>query len=149
MNKNQISKILSIVVFLLAVLGLFLLINKEKILADHIVGIVFQTGAFGLMVWARITFGTRSFHATANTTKGKLVTNGPYRLLRHPIYAAVIYFVWAGVLCYRSVDAILLAALISACMIARMLLEEKFLMSNYDAYKEYSKQTYRLIPFLF
>ena len=149
MNKNQISKIISIVVFVLAVVGLSFLIFKKQILADHIIGIIFQIGAFGLMVWARITFGTRSFHATANTTKGKLVTNGPYRLLRHPIYAAVIYFVWAGVLCYRSIDAILLATLISACMIVRMLLEEKFLMTTYDEYKEYCNQTYRLIPFLF
>jgi len=149
MNKIKISKIVSIAVFLLAVIGLSFLILKRKILADNIIGIIFQVGAFGLMVWARITFGTRSFHASANTTKGRLVTNGPYKLLRHPIYAAIIYFVWAGVFCYGSVYAILLAALISACLIVRMLLKEQFLMATYDGYKEYCKQTFRLIPFLF
>jgi protein-S-isoprenylcysteine O-methyltransferase Ste14 len=149
MNKNRTSKIISIVIFGLAVLGLAYLIFKEYILADCLVGIFVQVGAVGLMIWARITFGIRSFHATANTTKGELVTKGPYRLLRHPIYAAVIYFVWAGVLCYRFVDAILVAVLISACMIGRMLLEEKFLMVTYVQYREYCKRTFRLIPFIF
>ena len=50
------------------------------------------------MVAARITFGRRSFHAAANPTEGGLVTTGPYAYIRHPIYAAILYFVWAGAL---------------------------------------------------
>jgi protein-S-isoprenylcysteine O-methyltransferase Ste14 len=97
MKKNTTSKIGSVIVFLLAVLGLVFLIFKKYLFADNPVGIVIQVLAAGLMIWARISFGMRSFHAVANTTKGGLVTKGPYRWLRHPIYAAVIYFVWAGV----------------------------------------------------
>jgi protein-S-isoprenylcysteine O-methyltransferase Ste14 len=42
---------------------------------------------------ARVTFGRRSFHAAANPTAGGLVTTGPYRLIRHPIYTAACLFV--------------------------------------------------------
>jgi protein-S-isoprenylcysteine O-methyltransferase Ste14 len=54
--------------------------------------ITIQVVAALLMVWARLTFGIRSFHGTANPTAGGLVTTGPYRYFRHPIYAAILYF---------------------------------------------------------
>jgi len=149
MNQNTISKIGSVVVFLLAVLGLMFLIFKKYILSDNPVGIVIQVLAVGLMIWARITFGVRSFHAVANTTKGGLVTHGPYRWWRHPIYAAIIYFVWAGVCSYLVIDAIAAAVLISMSLFIRMLIEEKFLRATYPEYNEYSKRAKRLIPFLF
>jgi hypothetical protein len=41
-----------------------------------------------------LTFGARSFHAGANPTDGGVVTAGPYRFFRHPIYAAILYFLW-------------------------------------------------------
>ena len=101
------------------------------------------------MIWARITFGLRSFHATANTTKGKLVTNGPYRWLRHPIYASLIYFFGASVISYPFIETIAAVILISGGLITRMLLEEKFLLEAYEEYAEYSTCTRRIIPFIF
>lgn len=149
MSQNTTSKIGSVVVFGLAVVGLVYLIFKDCILSKNAVGIIIQVLAVGLMIWARITFGTRSFHAVANTTEGRLVTNGPYRWLRHPIYAAIIYFVWAGVASHFFIDAIAAALLISVSLFVRMLLEEQFLRVTYSEYSAYSKRTKRLIPFLF
>ncbi len=149
MTKTSNAKFASFTVYLLAVLGLIFLIYKRLLFADHVVGIIVQVLSACLMIWARITFGSRSFHAIANTTEGRLVTNGPYRWLRHPIYASVIYFVWAGVLCHSLIGAIAAAVLISLSLIGRMLLEESFLKVAYNEYAVYSKRTSRLIPFLF
>jgi protein-S-isoprenylcysteine O-methyltransferase Ste14 len=149
MNQETTSKFGSVVVFLLAVLGLIYLIFKKYILSENPVGIVIQVLAVILMVWARITFGVRSFHAVANTTKGGLVTHGPYTWWRHPIYAAVIYFVWAAVFSHPYPDAIVAAFLVSMSLFARMLIEEKFLRATYPEYNDYSKRAKRLIPFLF
>jgi protein-S-isoprenylcysteine O-methyltransferase Ste14 len=149
MKQIVLSKITSVAVFFLAVVGLIYLIFQHYLFAGHPVGIAVQVLSAALMIWARITFGTRSFHAVANTTEGRLVTNGPYRWLRHPIYAAVIYFVWAGVLCHPVIEAVAAAVLISMSLIARMLIEEKFLREAYIEYSEYSKHTSRLIPLLF
>jgi protein-S-isoprenylcysteine O-methyltransferase Ste14 len=149
MNNTTISKLGSLAAFGLAVVGLLILIYKKNILSDNPIGIIVQVCAAGLMFWARFTFGVRSFHAVANTTKGRLVTNGPYRFLRHPIYASIIYFVWAGVLSYLNITAIAAALFVSVGLITRMLIEEKFLMATYEEYKAYSKSTFRVIPFLF
>jgi len=148
MNQNTTSKIGSVVVFGLAVVGLVYLIFKKYLLSENPVGIGIQVLAVGLMIWARITFGVRSFHGVANTTEGGLVTHGPYRWLRHPIYASVIYFVWAGVFSHQHPDAIAAAFLVSMSLVARMLIEEQFLRVTYPEYIAYSKRAKRLIPFL-
>src|SRR3989442_7705649 len=57
-----------------------------------------QVAAVALVVWARLALGRRSFHPAADVAGGELVTTGPYRFIRHPIYTAACVFCWAGVL---------------------------------------------------
>ncbi|MFZ1799430.1 MAG: isoprenylcysteine carboxylmethyltransferase family protein [Chitinophagaceae bacterium] len=90
----------SLIAFALAVVGVLYLYEKNYIFSNNPVSIGIQVFAVGLMVWARLTFGMRSFHAAANATKGKLVTNGPYHWFRHPIYAALIYFFAASIISF-------------------------------------------------
>jgi protein-S-isoprenylcysteine O-methyltransferase Ste14 len=142
-------KIGSLIALGIAVLGVLFLLDKNYIFSKNPITIIIQLCSVGLMIWARITFGLRSFHATANTTKGELVTNGPYRWLRHPIYAALIYFFWASVISYPFIETIAAVILISGGLFVRMILEEKFLLVAYDEYAAYSKRTKRIIPFLF
>jgi protein-S-isoprenylcysteine O-methyltransferase Ste14 len=102
-NKNEtVLKIGSIIAYIIAVVGVLYLFKEQYIISTNPITILIQIGSISLMVWARFTFGFRSFHATANATKGKLVTTGPYHFLRHPIYAALIYFFWASVISYLS-----------------------------------------------
>jgi protein-S-isoprenylcysteine O-methyltransferase Ste14 len=142
-------KIVSLLGLVIAVLGLVYLIRKDHILSENPVSIIIQIASIALMIWARFTFGLRSFHATANTTKGKLVTTGPYHFLRHPIYASIIYFTWASVISYPFLDTVAAVILISGGLFVRMILEEKSLKLTYDNYAEYSKHAKRIIPYLF
>ena len=143
------AKIGSLIAYGIAVLGALFLLDRNYILSKNPITIIIQLFSFGLMIWARITFGLRSFHATANATKGKLLTNGPYRWLRHPIYASLIYFSWASVISYPFIETIAAVILISGGLFVRMILEEKFLLVAYDEYAAYSNRTRRIIPFLF
>lgn len=139
----------SLVAFGIVVLGAVFLLEKHYIFSKNPATIVIQVAAVGLMIWARVTFKFRSFHAAADTTKGTLVTNGPYRWLRHPIYAAVIYFFWASVISYPIILTIAVVFLMSGGLFVRMILEEKALLRTYDDYAAYSKRSKRIIPFLF
>lgn len=56
-----------------------LLLSRHSLLAANPVGIAFQELAALLMVWARLAFGVRSVHATANPAAGGLVTSGRIR----------------------------------------------------------------------
>jgi Putative protein-S-isoprenylcysteine methyltransferase len=142
-------KIISLVAFFIAIAGLSYLIINHHVLSENPLGIAIQICAFAFMIWARITFGFRSFHLTANSTMGELVTHGPYRWLRHPIYASTIYFSLAIIISYPFIDTIAAVALIVGGQLVRMLLEEKYLLSTYSNYSEYSKRVKRLIPFVF
>jgi protein-S-isoprenylcysteine O-methyltransferase Ste14 len=143
------SRISSSIAFGIAVIAAFFLVEKNYIFSRNPVAIIVQLCAAGLMIWARITFGLRSFHKEANPTAGELVTGGPYRWLRHPIYASLIYFFWACVISFPFIETIAAALLISAALFVRMVLEEKFLRVTYKDYAAYSRRTKRIIPFLF
>jgi len=67
------------VVLVVAVVGLLF---GHSLFAHGAVLVGIQVAAALLMLWARVTFGWRSFHAAANPTEGGLVTRGPYRWVR-------------------------------------------------------------------
>jgi protein-S-isoprenylcysteine O-methyltransferase Ste14 len=143
-------KILSFLGFVLAVLGGYFLYVEHHIFSNNIIAIIIQLLSVGLMIWARLTFGIRSFHPTANATKGQLVTNGPYHLLRHPIYAAGLYFFWACLIPFPFIKTLKSILLITSGLLIRIFLEEKSLTAKYkQQYVNYSNQTKRIIPYIF
>jgi protein-S-isoprenylcysteine O-methyltransferase Ste14 len=105
--------------------------------------------ALALMLWARISFGLRSFHAAANPTQGGLVTHGPYAYLRHPIYAAILLFLWSGVAAHLTPLPIALALAATVCTGVRIAAEERLLVAMYPEYTEYAERVRRLIPGVF
>lgn len=140
---------ISILAFLATAAALVGLVLVHHLFASQPLLIAVQAGAVVLMLWARKTFGLRSFHAAANTTRGQLVTNGPYRYWRHPIYASIIYFVWAGQVEKPQTLPMALAAVVTLGLFTRMLIEERFLKAAYPDYADYARRAKRLIPYLF
>lgn len=126
------------------------LLARHALLAATPIGIALQVLAALLMLWARLTFGMRSFHATANPTAGGLVATGPYRYWRHPIYTAVLLFVWAGVLSHGipSLTDLALAILATAMTLVRVQAEERLLRIAMPEYAGYAARTKRFIPFV-
>jgi len=128
------------------IVGLYLI--KYAILGAGPITITIQVIAVLLMVWARLTFGIRSFHGLANPTAGGLVTTGPYRYIRHPIYAAILYFLWAGIAAHPSLVALAVVLLATAFTAVRIVAEEKLLVTMYQEYGAYARATKRLVPFV-
>jgi len=128
------------------IVGLYL--NNYAIFGAGPVTITIQVIAALLMVWARLTFGIRSFHGTANPTAGGLVTTGPYRYIRHPIYAAIFYFFWAGIAAHLSLVTVAVGLLATALTAVRIVAEEKLLVTMYPEYGAYAQATKRVVPFV-
>jgi protein-S-isoprenylcysteine O-methyltransferase Ste14 len=135
--------------FITAVFCLGWLFVQRAVLGNGPITISVQVAAVALMVWARLTFGKRSLHATANPTPGGLVINGPYRYLRHPIYAAALYFLWAGIAVHLSVTHMIVALIATAGLAIRMVAEETLIVAKYPEYAAYASRTRRLVPFVF
>ena len=132
-------------VLVLAVVGLYL---EHALFATQAWAIAVQGLAVLLMIWARLTFGARSFHAGANPTGGGIVTTGPYWFVRHPIYAAILFGVWAGIASHPSVPAALVAAVASGAVAVRIACEERLVIERYPEYREYAARTKRVLPFV-
>jgi len=130
------------------IVALVALVVRGSFFGESPIPIAVQVAAVLLMLWARRTFGWRSFHATASPTEGGLVTSGPYGFLRHPIYAAALYITWAGVLSHLDPFNVILGVLAIVGAVMRMLSEEKLLVERYPDYIEYAKRTKRIVPFV-
>ena len=142
----------SIVATLVLVVVIVALLFRHELLGTGPVAITLQVVAALLMLWARVTFGRRSFHAAANPTAGGLVTWGPYRYWRHPIYAAILLFLWAGVLSHADPIAIALAIVGTAMTAIRIRSEEQLLRAEFtgdDGYDAYARRTKRIVPYVF
>jgi len=140
--------ILSASGYVLMVAGLLLLYFNEGLFRISPVVVALQAMAILLMVWARITFRKRSFHLSATPTEGGLVTTGPYRFIRHPIYASALLFAWAGVAGNWSVENALFGCLVLAGAFTRIVCEETLVRARYPEYQQYAEKTKRLIPYV-
>jgi protein-S-isoprenylcysteine O-methyltransferase Ste14 len=79
----------------------------------------------------------------------KVISTGPYALVRHPMYAGALVMVMGAPLALGSWWGLAVLALITPVLIWRILDEEKLLMNDLPRYIEYiQKVRYRLVPYL-
>jgi protein-S-isoprenylcysteine O-methyltransferase Ste14 len=77
----------------------------------------------------------------------KVITTGPYALVRHPMYLAVSVMYIFSPLALGSYWAMLPTILLLILLVARIRNEERVLLRELKGYQEYTQQTpYRLIP---
>lgn len=117
---------------------------------ESFIGLVFICVGIGLRNYSVHILG-RHFTPTIQLQKDhKLITEGPYRIVRHPSYTGALIALVGGALWLNSSIGIISA--IVAMMIAytvRISAEEKALKSLFgEVYSEYQKNTKRIIPFV-
>jgi len=77
----------------------------------------------------------------------KVITTGPYAIVRHPMYLGVLIFYIFSPLALGSYWAVIPALFIVPLIIARIKGEEKELLENLAGYRDYATKTrYRLLP---
>ncbi len=141
---TQISKYALVAIL---VLILYLLISGNLLSLSPAV-IALQLLALGLSVWARRSFNPDQFSIHAEPKQGQILLNGPYRLIRHPMYAAALLLIWAGVVAHMSPANLLIGVIAAAIIAVRITVEEQYLRTRYPGYAAYSGQTKRLIPYV-
>jgi protein-S-isoprenylcysteine O-methyltransferase Ste14 len=76
----------------------------------------------------------------------KLITNGPYRLVRHPMYSSMTVIVLGSGLLTANYLILLFTPVIFIIYYIRARKEETLLREEFPEYNEYSRKTKMLIP---
>ncbi len=80
---------------------------------------------------------------------GRLVTGGPYRYVRNPMYSAVLLFAAAEVVAYDDPWKILCWLALALVLLTKALLEERGLRALFPGYAAYARRVRRFIPGVF
>jgi len=79
----------------------------------------------------------------------KVISSGPYAIVRHPLYAGALLLMPATSLLLGSWYGVLGSMVVAAGLVVRTIMEEKTLVRELDGYPEYARRVrYRLIPFV-
>jgi len=115
-----------------------------------VVGLLLYFPGMGLLVWARLTLGKNYFVSTgfgAQLFKDhQLVTNGPYAIIRHPMYAGLILAAIGALLIYFTWTAVYFACFAPFTLV-RARREETALSQQFgEQWWEYCRRVPALVP---
>jgi len=103
-----------------------------------------------LGVWAVLAMGIGNFNITPDVKRNShLVMAGPYMLVRHPMYTALLLATLPLIVNSYSVFRLSVWLLLLVDLLLKLSYEEKLLKRALTGYSEYMQKSYRLIPFVF
>ena len=108
-----------------------------------------QVAALAVTVSARITFARNAPRLAAFPGEGPMLDKGPYRFIRHPMYAGALLFLLISFVGHPSLFAGSIVLLLLVVIVARIAVEEELLKAHYREYPEYARRTKRLIPYIY
>jgi protein-S-isoprenylcysteine O-methyltransferase Ste14 len=113
-----------------------------------VVGVGLAGLGYGVAVWAMRTNRFYGRYVRIQTDRGHtVVTDGPYRFVRHPAYAGLTLFMAATAIALESLWALIPASAVVAVLVVRTALEDRTLQEELPGYREYAQSTrYRLLP---
>lgn len=111
-------------------------------------GVIVFGAAIGLITWVLAVNPFAESTVRIQTDRGQtVVTAGPYRFVRHPMYVGAILMFLATPLILGSMWALWFAAAIAILFVVRTALEDRTLRRELGGYEEYAARTrYRLLP---
>lgn len=77
-----------------------------------------------------------------------LITDGPYRYLRHPMYTSVLLGAGALISTHNSLDMLVAWLMLLVVLWVKLGYEERLLDKRFPGYRIYRKSSWRLIPFI-
>jgi len=147
---NPLAAILLITEKMEAVDPSFLVINNGLILLlVEIGGLIIYLSGFFLMAWALIRLGINyQLGGVDPRSSDRMVINGPYKFIRHPMYTAALCIALGLACLIQSIICLVLFCIYLLLIILLIPKEEESLVRAYgETYKQYQKKVGKLFPF--
>ena len=126
--------------------GLYLLLTGNLFSINLF--LVAQVLAIAMMPWARRSFQPGQFNIHAEPKEGQMISSGPYKYIRHPMYASALVIIWSGILGHFSYLNLVIGVIVTVVISIRIMIEEQYLRAHYPEYLDFSRKTKMIIPFI-
>ena len=155
MKQHKIS------LFLLQTLPILILVlapysdhHNRAVMADRILirlaGLLLTFLGFFLMNWSVMALGKQFSVEVTIQENHQLVTNGPYRYIRHPRYLGILIFFCGISIVFRSWLGLILMGIVLIALIWRIRDEEKLMFQEFQGeWETYKSKSSALIPFIY
>lgn len=100
----------------------------------------------GLAAWSGRSLGRSLSPLPVPRPGAELVERGPYRLMRHPIYTALVLGTGGWSLAHGSRPGLGLTALLALLLDRKARLEERWLRRHFAGYAAYARRVRRFLP---
>jgi len=112
-------------------------------------GLVLSAVGLGYAIWARVHIGRNWGTPMSRKDEPELVTSGPYRMVRHPIYSGIL-LAGVGTAVALSWAWLIVVALAGVYFGYSATVEERNLIEQFpDAYRPYRRASKMFVPFIF
>ena len=112
-------------------------------------GVILFCLGLGFAIWARVHIGRNWGTPMTQKDDPELVTSGPYRLVRHPIYSGLL-IAGVGTATALSLRWLIAVALAGVYFVYSAAIEERFLVEQFpDAYPAYRRATNMFLPHIY
>ena len=144
------NRIKSILLVVLQFVFILLLLSGSTLKNIPALSYTFIILSILLVFWAIATMKKSKLRILPEPSPhATLITIGPYRFIRHPMYTAILMgsvgllihqFTWLRL-------SILIA--LAIVLVGKLTWEERMLLQKFEAYRDYMRRSKRLLPFIF
>jgi protein-S-isoprenylcysteine O-methyltransferase Ste14 len=148
LTKNQ--KIINFILTFIQYVGFTVFIIISPTIADGYLWQFIELLGVLLAIWAVMVMQKSKLNIAPQPRRNAiLVSDGPYRIIRHPMYTSIIIAITPLIISHWDVYRFLLLLFLYINLILKLLFEETLLTSYFPEYSNYSKKTWKIIPYVF
>jgi protein-S-isoprenylcysteine O-methyltransferase Ste14 len=123
-------------------------LDVEGLVVLRSLGLLLMAFGAAFNIWGRVFLKTNWADHVRIYDDQQLVTDGPYRIVRHPLYASIIWMFYGAAIAYLNpLAAVETTIIFIPAMVYRSNLEEQALIKTFgETYSNYRKKTGRFFP---
>lgn len=128
---------------------LYILVSGP-VISNNAAGLLIECAGIFLALLAIYVIKINNFNITPTVKQNsELITSGPYRIIRHPMYIAQLIAVLPLVIDYFSWPRFIAFLILLIILMVKIDYEEKLLIAHFPDYLAYKEKTKKLIPYVY
>ncbi|HEY6307942.1 MAG TPA: isoprenylcysteine carboxylmethyltransferase family protein [Candidatus Angelobacter sp.] len=113
------------------------------------VGLALTAAGIAFAIWARLWIGRNWSGRVTIKEQHELIQNGPYAIVRHPIYSGFLLGILGTAIASGELHALLALPLAALGWTFKLRMEESFMIQQFGStYLDYKRRVKALVPFL-